>query len=74
MDETEVDALRTIRANYIAQLVGLSDPTKRKPTYSMGGRSVGWVEYQTFLHEKIQSLSDTIDGEAGSPLILTAGD
>lgn len=74
MDEEEIEKLRTARANYVQQLLDLSDPDKRKPTYSMGGRSVSWVEYMTYLRDSLKAVSDLIDGEEGSPLIITAGD
>ena len=54
--------LQTARENYAQQLADLSNPDARKVTYSIGGRSVSWTEYQRFLLEMIRD----IDGQVAS--------
>lgn len=43
-------------ANYSQQLAELSDPTRRKVSYSIGGRSVQWTEYQRFILEQMTAI------------------
>jgi hypothetical protein len=54
------DHLRTAQANYAQQLAELSDPAKRKVSYSVGGRSISWTEYQTTLLNLIKDLDKQI--------------
>ena len=65
MTLAEIEELKTARANYVRQILDLSDPTARKLTYSVGGRSVSWTEYQKFLQESVQSL-DSLLGSLGA--------
>jgi hypothetical protein len=60
MADTVTDALRTARDNYATQLVDLSDPDKRKVSYSVDGRSMSWTEYQRFLLDAIKTLDGAI--------------
>lgn len=57
---TDAENLTTVRSNYIQQLVELSDPAKRKVSYSVGGRSISWTEYQTSLLNLIKELDKQI--------------
>ncbi len=71
MTDAEADDLRTARGNYVRQLVELSDPCRRKPTYSIGGRSVSWESYQRMLLDLVKALDETL-GE--SPGVTTDSD
>lgn len=42
---TALENLIQTRANIAADLADLSDPARRKPTYSINGKSVSWGEY-----------------------------
>ena len=68
---TTAEHLATARANYAQQLAELSDPAKRKPSYSIGGRSVDWVRYQEFLLSMMEKLDSQIAAE-DSALTITA--
>ena len=57
---TVAEHLTTARLNYSQQLAELSDPLKRKVSYSVGGRSVSWTEYQTTLLNLIKELDKQI--------------
>lgn len=61
--------LVTARENYSQQLADLSDPAKRRPSYSIAGRSVQWPAYMTFLRQEIKELDALIaaedDGDTG---------
>lgn len=61
-DAEDVEKIRETRSNYVQQLLDLSDPTKKKLTYSIGGRTVSWTEYRKFLREEIASLNSLIAG------------
>ena len=78
MTDTELARLRTVRSNYIQQLEELSDPTKRKPTYSVAGRSVSWGEYHKLLAEMIREsnalLQEAGDDQPDGGYILTAAE
>lgn len=53
---TQAEKLTKIRDNYTDQLVALSDPSKRKVSYSIGNRSVSWTEYQSQLRQWIKEV------------------
>jgi hypothetical protein len=71
--DAELAHLTTTRANYAKNLAEVS--AKKKPTYSLAGRSVSWVEYAKFLREEIVALDKQIAAAGGGddpPYILTA--
>lgn len=64
-------SLQTARTNYATQLEELSDPTKRRPSYTIAGRSVQWQQYQEFLLNQIRELDALIAQESGGAGDLT---
>lgn len=69
---TVVERLTIVRENYAEQLAALSDPAKRRPNYSIGGRSVQWQAYMQFLRSEITELDRQIAGEdPGSTTLIT---
>ena len=78
MTTSELDDLRSARANYSRQLKELSDPAKRKPRSSVAGRSVSWGEYHKLLLEMVLSLNrvlaDEGDDQPDGGYILTAAE
>jgi hypothetical protein len=62
---SDADYLRQARSNYCQSLAELSDPAARKVTYSIGGRSVPWTEYQSFLLNSIKAIDDQLALESG---------
>ncbi|CAN5421462.1 hypothetical protein BH11PLA2_BH11PLA2_32810 [soil metagenome] len=66
MTIAEADQLRETRTAYVQQLYDLR--TKKKPTYSVAGRSFSWVEYRKFLREEILAIDEllTLSGFADS--------
>jgi len=71
--DEELSYLKTTRANYAKNLAEVS--AQKKPTYSIAGRSVSWVEYAKFLREEIRELDLQIAAAGGSDtpdFILTA--
>lgn len=70
---TEAENLATALANYSQQLAELSDPTRRKVSYSIGGRSVQWTEYQRFLLEQMTAIRQQ-QGQADPGEVVTALD
>lgn len=58
MTAAEADKLRTVRSGYVQQLLDLS--TKKKPNYSVAGRTFSWPEYQKHLHEQIRLIDETL--------------
>ena len=67
---TVAERVANARSNYARQLEELSDPLKRKVSYSVGGRSVSWTEYQRFLLDMIRDLDKYgSDGDAGATLV-----
>lgn len=62
MTTAEADQLKATRTAYVQQLYDLR--TKKKPTYSVAGRSFSWVEYRKFLREEILEI-DTLLSAAG---------
>jgi hypothetical protein len=72
---TLAESLIVARDNYAAQLVALSDPAKRKVSYSIGNRSVSWTEYQRFLYEQLKAVEEHLNILAngdGSADLVTA--
>lgn len=72
---TRVERLRAAQVNYEQQLLDLSDPDKRKVTYSIGGRSVDWTGYQRFLLDTIKDIEAQIssaDAGDGSADVISA--
>jgi hypothetical protein len=77
MTAAEIESLVATRANYVAQLLALSNPLKRKLSHSIGGRSMTWTEYQAFLQKSIADIDALIAGAGGenSPsYVVTAMD
>lgn len=70
---TDLEQLQETRSNYITQLRELSDPTKRKPNYTIGSRTVDWVGYGRYLKEQIKDLNALI-GEEDAEITFTAID
>jgi hypothetical protein len=63
------DYLRLARSNFCQSLAELSNPAARKVTYSVGGRSLSWTEYQRFLLDSIKAVDEQLAMDiAGSPL------
>lgn len=62
---TVQENLITARENFATQLAELSDPDKRRPAYSIAGRSVQWPAYMEFLKQQIKDLDALIAGEDG---------
>ncbi len=60
MTEADLERVRTARSNYCQQLAELSNPAKKKISYSMGGRSVSWTEYQKSLLELIKGCDEQL--------------
>lgn len=60
MTSAEATQLQTARANYVQQLTDLSDPDKRKLSYSIGGRSISWTEYQRYLMDAIKGVDELL--------------
>jgi hypothetical protein len=60
MTTADIERVRTARSNYCQQLEELSDPAKRKPTYSVGGRSVSWGEYHKMLLEMVRGTNELL--------------
>lgn len=72
MPESILEYLQATRLRYATQLYELADPEKRKPSYSIGGRSVDWVAYQRFLLEMIRDVDAQIAGEDEPATTITA--
>ncbi len=68
---TVQEHLQTARDNYAQQLAELSDPAKRRPSYTIAGRSVQWQQYQEFLLKQIKELDKSIAEESGGAGDLT---
>jgi hypothetical protein len=64
-------SLETARSNYATQLEELSDPTKRRPNYTIAGRSVQWQAYQEFLLKQIKELDSLVAQESADAGDLT---
>lgn len=60
MADTVTAKLVQARENYADQLVALSNPEKRKVSYTVDGRSMTWTEYQKFLMDSIDQLDKAI--------------
>lgn len=58
MTTEEAEQLRATRTAYVQQLYDLR--TKKKPTYSVAGRSFSWVEYRKFLMESIKEIDELL--------------
>jgi hypothetical protein len=67
---TVAEYLTTAREGFAQQLAELSDPTKRRPSYSIGGRSVQWPAYMDFLLAAIQKIDAQLAAEEGEPVTL----
>jgi hypothetical protein len=52
---TQTEKLQQIRENILTDLADLTDPEKRRPTYSLDGKSVSWGEY---FSSRMQALKD----------------
>lgn len=63
---TVLENLTAARENYAQQLADLSDPAKRKPNYSVGGRNFQWQGYQEFLKAQIGDIDDLIAAEGSA--------
>ena len=70
---TDLENLKAARSNYIQQLADLSDPAKRKPNYTIGGRTVDWVGYQTYLREQVKELNALIGAEDNTITVTSIG-
>ena len=57
---SDAEYLVTARSNYCRSLAELSDPLARKVSYSIGGRSMSWTEYQRFLLDGIKAIDEQI--------------
>lgn len=51
---TLAENLQAAKTNYAAQLADIS--ANPKPSYSVGGRSFSWTEYQRFLIEQMSAI------------------
>lgn len=73
---TVQENLQTSRENFAQQLADLSDPDKRRPNYTIAGRSVQWQAYMDWLKNAIRELDSVIAEESGDAgdLTLTALD
>jgi hypothetical protein len=71
--QAELDKLVTARANYVQQIVDLSNPAKRKKSYSASGRSYTWTEYRKFLREEVKELDVMIAAAGGGGEDLGGG-
>lgn len=65
MTAAELESLVATRANYVAQLLALSNPAKKKLSHTIGGRSMTWTEYQAFLQKSIADLDAMISAAGG---------
>ena len=65
---SDSDYLRQTRSNYCQSLAELSNPLARKVSYSVGGRTMSWTEYQRFLMDGIKGIDEQLATDAaGSP-------
>lgn len=71
-EPTIIEKLRVAQSNYVQQLLDLSDPAKRKPSYSVGGRSISWTEYQRWLLDAIKQLEQQIAELDSDGYLVTA--
>lgn len=72
---TLTERLTAARDNYAQQLLDLSNPARRKVSYSIGNRSVSWTEYQTFLKDEIKDIEahlSAISAADGSGYVVSA--
>lgn len=60
---TVKENLITARDNFAANLASIS--ASHKPTYSINGQSISWVDYMRFLQEQIALLDDAIARQDG---------
>lgn len=60
---SDAENLATIKSRILADLAQLSDPTARKPTYSVDGMSVSWTEYRRLLLEQLKDVNALIQAE-----------
>ncbi len=67
---SDIDNLKTIRSNAIAQLATLSDPESRKLSYSVDGQSFSWTEYQQYLMDVVERTTKLI--QALSPYMIVS--
>ncbi len=61
---SDIDNLKSLRSNYIQQLLDLSTSANRKLSYSIDGQSVSWTEYQKFLTEQLALVNAQIQALA----------
>lgn len=63
-ESTELADLKQARANYAGLLKQLTQDAlgnpQAKPTYSLDGKSVSWMEYQGFIMDKMDMLEKMI--------------
>ncbi len=73
---TYIENLTTVRddaAQVLATAVTLQK-TKPKPSYNVGGRSIGWVEYHTHLRQLYADANqDLINASAGEVHTIVLG-
>lgn len=55
---TAAENLRTAYENFAAKLAEISEAPK--PSYSIDGQSVSWVEYYRFLTEQMKAIRDEL--------------
>jgi hypothetical protein len=67
---TILENLQLAAENYATQLAELSDPTKRRPNYTIGGRSVQWQAYQEWLLKQFREINAEIVAAGSEPVEL----
>lgn len=60
---TDAENLRTARSNFIAELAAIS--AERRPSYTIGDRTVSWTEYVAELKRSISEINVMIADEDG---------
>ena len=65
---TETEQYQTILDNTLQELADLSDPSTRKPSYSIEGQKVDWTQYQEYLQKRVEWARSKLNEAEGEDL------
>lgn len=68
---TVAETLQTVKENYAARLLELSE--NPQPSYNVDGRQYSWTEYQKFLLDAMMAIDSQISSEEGPVEISIQG-
>lgn len=64
---TDLENLQTTKSNIVTILAELTDPLKRKPTYTVEGQTFHWTAYQKMLMDQLKQVKLLIREEEDGP-------